>query len=157
MNSFMPQIYHTPPPPPEDSARCSPLHSTIDLLNSLIDFYEEGQLWIDEVRADLVTSSNVGDMDAVSEQNGRESHEQAASSRWVHRKNGFNLRLESLSSKPDTRKENILELFGQLIETRLESCQRVNELLHQAVVCKERVGRYFIANRLRHAAKSARA
>ncbi|KAF8351339.1 hypothetical protein F5887DRAFT_937019 [Amanita rubescens] len=122
MNSFMPQIYPTPPSPPEDSARSGSLHSTIDLLNSLIDYYEEGQLWVDEVRANLVTSSN------VSEQNGRESHE----SRWVHRKNGFNLRLESLSSKPDTRKENILELFGQLIETRLESCQR-------AVVCKERV------------------
>lgn len=138
MNSFMPHIYHTPPPPPQDSARGSPLHSTIDLLNSLIDFYEEEQLWVDEVRADLVTSSNMGDMDTVSEQNGRESRERAAS-RWVHRKNGFNLRLESLSSKPDARKENILELFGQLIETRLESCQRVNELLHQAVVCKERV------------------
>jgi len=129
MNSFMPQIYPTPPSPPEDSVRSGSLHSTIDLLNSLIDYYEEGQLWVDEVRANLVTSSNVGDVDTVSEQNGREPHE----SRWVHRKNGFNLRLESLSSKPDTRKENILELFGQLIETRLESCQRVNELLHQAV------------------------
>ncbi|KAF8745953.1 hypothetical protein AX14_004248 [Amanita brunnescens Koide BX004] len=125
----MPLAYPSPPSPAEDTGHGSPLHETMDLLESLVDFYEEEQLWVDRIRAGLVgmtsTAPGVGDtqhVDAASEQNDQELHP-TRRSRWVNR----------LDSRPDTRKERILEQFGQLIEARLESCQRVNELLQQAM------------------------
>ena len=127
MNPFMPRAYPSSPSPAEDSGRSSPLHSTINLLDTLVDFYEEEQLWVDHVRAGLMKSTADNQhVEAVSEQSSRDSSHHQPRPRWVHR--------FSPSSKPDTRKEHILEQFGQLIEARLESCQRVNELLQQAMV-----------------------
>lgn len=121
----MPLAYPSPPLPAEDTG-CSRLPSTINLLETLVEFYEEEQVWVNHIRAGLMKSTApIADNQHVdvSEQSSRESLHR---SRWVHR--------FSPSSKPDTRKEHILEQFGQLIEARLESCQRVNELLQQAMV-----------------------
>lgn len=126
MNFFMPLAYTSPPLADEDTDRSSPLHSTINLLETLVDFYEEEQLWVNRIRAGLMKSTVDNQNVDVSEQSSRESSHHQPRSRWVHR--------FSPSSKPDTRKEHILEQFGLLIEARLESCQRVNELLQQATV-----------------------
>jgi len=66
-------------------------------------------------------------------------------SRWLQRKQSFKLRLEGIgphslhrrhrrmrrdaSSEAGTR---LLELFGQLMEARMESCHRVNRLVREA-------------------------
>lgn len=66
-------------------------------------------------------------------------------SRWMQRKQSFKLRLEGIgphslhrrqrrmqrdaSSEAGTR---LLELFGQLMEARMESCHRVNRLVREA-------------------------
>ncbi|KAF8897665.1 hypothetical protein BD779DRAFT_1667606 [Infundibulicybe gibba] len=74
-----------------------------------------------------------------------------SNSRWLRRKKGFKLRLDGLS--PNTKriltthvdganhprcemaaqpKERILEMFEKIMESRMESCQRVNRLVRNA-------------------------
>ncbi|KAK2466312.1 hypothetical protein APHAL10511_001954 [Amanita phalloides] len=122
----MPLAYPAPPS----------LHASIALLDSLLNFYREEQMWVDRTRADLVTHmGNMPPIDISSEQSGRESYERSKS-RWAHRKNEFKLRLEDLSGK-DIRRSVMLDLFEELLEVRLESCERVNELVQQAVTTRD--------------------
>lgn len=121
------------------------LQSTINLHSSLVDFYQEERVWVNRVRTDLArASSRDGATDdqkpllTGSSSSSSSDQQGSSSSRWSYRKNEFGLRLDGLSSKMKEcglqQKEHILELFDKMIETRMESCQRVNELLRQAAV-----------------------
>lgn len=68
-----------------------------------------------------------------------------SSSRWMQRKQSFNLRLEGIGPQSLHRRHRrmrrdasaetgtrLLELFGQLMEARMESCHRVNRLVREA-------------------------
>lgn len=75
----------------------------------------------------------------------------STSSRWARRKRGFKLRLGGIS--PKTKRiistqsecvgqpaepysppspEDILSMYEKIIESRLESCQRINKMIHSA-------------------------
>jgi hypothetical protein len=66
-------------------------------------------------------------------------------SRWMQRKQSFKLRLEGIGPHSLHRRQRrmrrdasaeagtrLLELFGQLMEARMESCHRVNRLVREA-------------------------
>ena len=66
-------------------------------------------------------------------------------SRWMQRKQSFKLRLEGIGPHSLSRRHRrmrrdasaeagtrLLELFGQLMEARMESCHRVNRLVREA-------------------------
>ena len=66
-------------------------------------------------------------------------------SRWMQRKQSFKLRLEGIGPQSLHRRNRrmrrdataeagtrLLELFGQLMEARMESCHRVNRLVREA-------------------------
>lgn len=62
-------------------------------------------------------------------------------SRWHKRKQQFNLHLGPLSSRPPQRKRKpdvqdpgtqLLEAFGDLVNTRMQSCVRVSRMVHDA-------------------------
>jgi hypothetical protein len=66
-------------------------------------------------------------------------------SRWMQRKQSFKLRLEGIGPHSLNRRQRrmrrdasaeagtrLLELFGQLMEARMESCHRVNRLVREA-------------------------
>ncbi|KAJ2920092.1 hypothetical protein MD484_g365, partial [Candolleomyces efflorescens] len=67
-----------------------------------------------------------------------------ASTRWTKRKKGFKMRLEGLSptaqqarqplGSEDTApsREQILVMFEKMMESRIESCQRINKLVRDA-------------------------
>lgn len=70
------------------------------------------------------------------------------STRWTKRKKGFKLRLEGLSPKASQTsfarqglggsedmvpsREQILVMFEKMMESRIESCQRINKLVRDA-------------------------
>ncbi|THH10083.1 hypothetical protein EW145_g1581 [Phellinidium pouzarii] len=68
----------------------------------------------------------------------------ASSSRWLKRKQSFKLHLGSLSSSTPTRPRQqpqhngpepsaqLLELFGDLLEARMESCMRITRLVRDS-------------------------
>jgi hypothetical protein len=66
-------------------------------------------------------------------------------SRWLQRKQSFKLKLEGIGPHSLHRRQRrmqrdasaeagtrLLELFGQLMEARMESCHRVNRLVREA-------------------------
>jgi hypothetical protein len=69
-----------------------------------------------------------------------------ASTRWTKRKKGFKMRLEGLSPKAQQARqplplgsedvapsrEQILVMFEKMMESRIESCQRINKLVRDA-------------------------
>jgi len=140
----------TPPYPAPPFSPTSPnrengsLQSTINLLDSLVDFYQEERGWVDRVRTNLAHVSRddpADDQKTTGSLSSQLSDQQG--SRWSYRKNEFGLRLDGLPSKVNEcglqQKEHILELFDKMIETRMESCQRVNELLRRAADTRQRL------------------
>ena len=154
----------------------NPLKSTINLLDSLVAFYQQERMWVYRTRATLEEafenppilssnssssyqgsnngkSSNLRSFNDFNESGtssaghglGHEDHQQPT--RWMRRKKGFKLRLDGIrarrviSTQQDGQstptdqlqpREQILEMFEKMMETRMESCQRVNKLVRDA-------------------------
>ncbi|KAJ3492955.1 hypothetical protein NMY22_g20277 [Coprinellus aureogranulatus] len=87
--------------------------------------------------------------DSAREPSSGKAKDREANSRWSRRKRGFKLRLEGLSSKPKRitlaqsgqtvdsyasppSREDILAMYEKMMESRMESCQRINKLIHSA-------------------------
>lgn len=137
------------------------LKSTIALVDSLVAFYQQEQMWIYRTRASLEnafqnpspmetdmarcsapdTTAYMGYNDSAS----RPQHSQAG--RWMRRKQDFKLRIDDIRTKYFNSQqedqinvsddgplspEKILDMFDKLVEARLESCQRVNKLVRDA-------------------------
>ncbi|PFH52838.1 hypothetical protein AMATHDRAFT_1880 [Amanita thiersii Skay4041] len=173
MASSYPNSIPTPPFSPQFSQSLphdhdNPLRPTINLLDSLVTFYQQERMWVYRTRATLEHAfqddpSPCGDecsiqppaenrsLDSSARQKHKRSRSDTASSdqpasRWMHRKKRFKLRLDGLSPrhkhtatpvsqspKPGLHtREHILELFDKMIEARMESCQRVNQLVRNA-------------------------
>lgn len=142
-------------------AQEDPLKDTGLLLNSLIDSYQRRRMWVCQFRANLEsgpseapqTLSPASSEDSVYLPDDTSLRSKAndtnTNSRWTRRKRGFKLRLEGLSSKPkritlthqsdqpgDSRsppsREDILSMYEKMMESRMESCQRINKLIHSA-------------------------
>lgn len=152
------------------------LKSTINLLDSLLDFYQQECIWVYKTRASLSEISYSPSSQSDSSSNESQSSaspsppssvdtdivksepmpsppippsRSSSSSRWSHRKRGFKLRLDGIASArrrasplhrsqsasarrgPNPR-EHILELFEKMMESRMESCERVNRLVKNA-------------------------
>ena len=142
-----------------DSSTERALLSTVDLLDSLVAFYQHEQMWVYRTSASLqqafipptnepfnftqqaypnelsVDSRKYGDLDPGSSSNTQPTP-------WMRRKQEFNLRLEGIRLKRTvdtqlvTRKqqprEQILGMFEKMMEARMESCQRVRRLVQDA-------------------------
>lgn len=88
------------------------LQPAMSLLDSLVTYYEEERRWIERTRTSLAQASRDGiDNELPNQQATSESQR----------------RLVNIQQK-----EHVLEMFERMIDTRLESCQRVSELLRQA-------------------------
>jgi hypothetical protein len=178
---FSPEIDATPP------HMDSPLKSTINLLDSLVAFYQQERMWVYRTRASLEeafqdppsstgsTSGQPGDTAftlpspsslappvevesalAKTEPPSGSPHTSPTQppTRWLRRKKGFKLKLDgigprnkrTLSSQPGNQTDQyhspdapnsqsgvrILEMFENMMEARMESCQRVNRLVRKA-------------------------
>ncbi|KAF9464421.1 hypothetical protein BDZ94DRAFT_1256399 [Collybia nuda] len=158
---------------PEMSMADHPLKSTINLLDALVSFYQYERVWVCRTRAALdnaLQDSPMADVETTlpsptsetdtpledeTENETESSHGTPSfsstkpSSRWLRRKRGFKLNLESvgrhrrvstlksLNSNPPYRdnilqREQILEMFEKMMEDRLESCQRIHRLVRNA-------------------------
>ncbi|OBZ76313.1 hypothetical protein A0H81_04042 [Grifola frondosa] len=70
------------------------------------------------------------------------SEARARSTRWLHRKNGMKLKLDGIShhhrrkrphrASPSEPRARLLEMFSELMDARMESCQRVQRLVRSA-------------------------
>jgi hypothetical protein len=156
---------NSPQLPPLDAKY--PLRSTIELLDSLVTFYQRERMWVCRTRAVMEEafdgpqplesctpqeSALPSPSPSTPESDTQDIKPPLVSlrpkqppSRWVCRKQGFNLMLEGISKprrlhrtqrqlqSPDLlAKEHILHLFEKMMEDRMESCQRVNRLVRSA-------------------------
>ncbi|RDB22802.1 hypothetical protein Hypma_010046 [Hypsizygus marmoreus] len=161
-----------PTPPVSPNARSSssnitldhPLKPSIELLDNLVDFYQRERTWAGRIRASLDDAdedttfddiSNSDESDALPSppiESASGSYSQSTqSSRWLRRKKGFKLRLDSVDRKfigsagthkpmshiasrrqNHPQRERILEMFEKMMEARMESCQRVNRMIRNA-------------------------
>lgn len=157
MSSQLNSAIPTPPfSPKHDCPDQNSLQPTIQLFDSLIDFYRQQCIWASRTRTALreaaqrdtefdveyMSGSLPSPPDSTieqecSEKSSPESPKQTLS-RWQRRKTGFKLRLDGLDRKRVYRSENlvqrerILQMFEKMIEARLESCERVNRLVRNA-------------------------
>ncbi|KAM6495772.1 hypothetical protein JOM56_008478, partial [Amanita muscaria] len=92
-----------------------PLQPAMSLLDSLVTYYEEERQWIERTRTSLAQASR----DGIGQ---RPLPDQQATSESQRRLGNIQ------------QKEHVLEMFEKMIDSRLESCQRVSELLRQAEV-----------------------
>ncbi|KDR83611.1 hypothetical protein GALMADRAFT_235891, partial [Galerina marginata CBS 339.88] len=154
---FSPQNYRMP-----DENTENPLKSTVNLLDSLVAFYQHERMWVYRTRAmleDAFTTPPIMDgnneshsdpdnltvMDEGHNNPSSSSHKQSTS--WTRRKKGFKLRIDGIRSRrvistqpvgPSQQpadlppREQILEMFEKMMEARMESCQRVNKLVREA-------------------------
>ncbi|KAF8630335.1 hypothetical protein AX15_002985 [Amanita polypyramis BW_CC] len=123
----------SPSTPPRETNHNSPLHSAIDILDTLLDFYHERRIWVTRAKTDssVISSDNISDKQAGGDtQRPRTTSGWKRTEHFVSPKSGPALRSES-SSRLDEGKEIILELYDKLMETRLESCRRIHNLLEQ--------------------------
>ncbi|KAJ3517986.1 hypothetical protein NLJ89_g151 [Agrocybe chaxingu] len=161
---FSPHNYRMP-----DETTENPLRSTINLLDSLVAFYQHERMWVYRTRAMLeeafqmpplpgtahqqyLTDQHGMPMDIrmedMNDPGAAQSHQ---STRWMRRKRGFKLRLDGIrnrrviSTQPVGQgqgqeqgyeelqpRERILEMFDKMMESRMESCQRVTKLVRDA-------------------------
>ena len=127
----MSSAYPIPPfSPPKPPSKDSPLCSTIDALHSLLDFYHERRIWAARTRTDLTVVSSDNPSKQPTEGTASPELHGHLATRWAHGPASK----DGCSSGLDKRKEYMLELFDKLMETRLESCHRVQRLLQQAGV-----------------------
>ncbi|KAH9482377.1 hypothetical protein JR316_0004477 [Psilocybe cubensis] len=162
---FSPQNYRMP-----DENAENPLKSTINLLDSLVAFYQHERMWVYRTRATLEDAfqspppptddraqDNLDDISASTndEEAARYTDAQLPSTsraqsqqstRWNRRKRGFKLRIDGIrhkrviSTQPvgDQHsgqlppREHILQMFEKMMESRMESCQRVNKMIQDA-------------------------
>jgi hypothetical protein len=139
----------------------NPLKSTINILDSLVAFYQHERMWVYRTRAILEEAlPNPSIMDTTTQSISASSslpigndeapiNEPLAShqTRWMRRKKGFKLRLDGIRPKrvisaipvnqvrrPEYLhpREQLLEMFEKLMESRMESCQRINKLVRDA-------------------------
>jgi len=138
-----------------------PLKSTINLLDSLVAFYQHERMWVYRTRAMLQEAfPNPSVMDPSTQSLSASSsppmgddefftNEPLAShqTRWMRRKKGFKLRLDGIRPKrvisvipvDQVRqaeylhpREQLLEMFEKMMESRMESCQRITKLVRDA-------------------------
>ncbi|KAF9057688.1 hypothetical protein BJ165DRAFT_1422475 [Panaeolus papilionaceus] len=166
---FSPQNYRMP-----DEHTENPLKSTINLLDSLVAFYQHERMWVYRTRAMLEeafpspefmqpTKPSGQEQSIMGHHNGDQhlhvqemlleassmNNSQPPATRWMRRKKGFKLRLDGLrtgrrvitTQSPEEQeqqhdqiqsREQILEMFEKMMESRMESCQRVNKLVREA-------------------------
>jgi len=139
-----------------DEINENPLKSTINLLDSLVAFYQQERMWVYRTRAMLQEAfPNPSSADPTTQSIAASSprDEQAPSrepphqTRWTRRKKGFKLRLDGIRPKrvisaipvdqvrqPEYLhpREQLLEMFEKMMESRMESCQRINKLVREA-------------------------
>jgi len=107
--------------------------ASLDHLESLVAFYQTEQMWILQAKAIL-------DLESVTPQVILPKQEEPvynfhpSKPLWARRRNTAKLRLANLSSqnRPGRRArsaENMLRLFSNLVDSRIESCQRVAHML----------------------------
>ena len=139
-----------------------PLKSSINLLDSLVAFYQHERMWVYRTRAMLeeaFPNPSVG-MDPTIQSISASSsppmgNDEAPTNepppshqtRWSRRKKGFKLRLDGIrpkrvvsaipvdqNSQPEYihPREQLLEMFEKMMESRMESCQRINKLIRDA-------------------------
>ena len=126
---------------PSENAE-NPLVSTIGLLDSLTAFYQHERMWVYRTRAMLEqaledTSDTASTFDEQSDPAGGSPRQD---SRWMRRKQSFNLRLNGIRARRGTQnavvdqaeREQLLSMFEKMMESRMESCQRVNRLVREA-------------------------
>ncbi|KAF8165221.1 hypothetical protein B0H34DRAFT_229081 [Crassisporium funariophilum] len=155
---FSPHNYRMP-----DENADDPLKSTINLLDSLVAFYQHERMWVYRTRAMLeeafpnppiMTSPNQSSSSqstpSLADSRYNDPNEPSPShqsTRWMRRKKGFKLRLDGIrakrviSAQPMSEglqheqlqpREQILEMFEKMMESRMESCQRVTKLVRDA-------------------------
>ena len=154
----MATTYDRGPNWPNYESNENPLKSTIHLLDSLVAFYQHERMWVYHTRAKLeeafpnpsiMDPSTIQSIPASSSPPARNdetlpnetvpSHQ----SRWTRRKKGFKLRLNGIRFRPRRvisaipvdhahPREQLLEMFEKMMETRMESCQRINKLVRDA-------------------------
>ena len=138
------------------------LKSTIHLLDSLVAFYQQERMWVYRTRAILeeafpnpsiinptIQSILASSPPAKNDETPINDLEPLPSrqTRWTRRKKGFKLRLNGIRPKrivsaiPVDRvqrpeylnpREQLLEMFEKMMESRMESCQRINKLVRDA-------------------------
>ena len=146
---------------PDYESTENPLKSTIHLLDSLVAFYQNERMWVYRTRAKLeeafpdpsvmdpTTQSVPGSSSPPARKDETPINETLPSrqTRWTRRKKGFKLRLNGIRPKrvvsaipvDQDRKpeylhprEQLLEMFEKVMESRMESCQRINKLVRDA-------------------------
>lgn len=98
-----PNSIPTPPASPSQQPHDA-LESTLD---ALVAFYHHERMWVHRTRALLVVDTKLQCM------------------------RGSSLRLEGIRPAQDA-KEHILRLFDEMMGDRIESCQRINQLVRSA-------------------------
>ncbi|KAH9999309.1 hypothetical protein BJV77DRAFT_1058366 [Russula vinacea] len=132
----------TPPFSPPQTLTDAPADTSVVLLNSLVSFYQQESLWVHRTRAALELALTANAEPTTPPPPTGKAH---AKSRWLQRKQSFKLRLEGIGPHSLHRRQRrmqrdasaeagtrLLELFGQLMEARMESCHRVNRLVREA-------------------------
>ena len=131
------------------------LKSTINLLDSLIAYYQHERMWVYRTRATLEEAfPNPSIMDPTTQSspspptgNDEVPINEPHQTRWTRRKKEFKLRLDGIRPKrmifavpadqvqqPEYLhpREQLLDLFEKMMESRMESCQRINKLVRDA-------------------------
>lgn len=131
-----------------DNSTKNTLLSTVNVLDSLVAFYQHKRMWVYQSSAALqqafsLPQSNSSSVDNRTCQDNTSPHKQYPT-RWTSRKQEFKLRLEGIRSQriinthpiPQSEqlksREQILSMFENMMETRMESCQRVRRLVQDA-------------------------
>jgi len=129
--------------------------SSINVLDSLLGFYQQEQMWVYRTRASLELAFSQGPDEASGSDPLPSTSEELnvtlvktespvsppiSSTRWFRRKKKYNLKLEGIGlrgrrkppSKGHQNRVQILEMFESMVEARMESCQRINKLVRNA-------------------------
>jgi hypothetical protein len=142
---------------PDYESTENPLKSTIHLLDSLVAFYQHERMWVYRTRAMLeeafpnpsVMDPTVTTQSIPASPSPPAPHNEPLPShqtRWMRRKKDFKLRLNGIRFRPKRAipvdqirqpeylhpREQLLETFEKMMESRMESCQRINKLVRDA-------------------------
>ena len=157
----MATTYDRGPNWPNYQSNENPLKSTIHLLDSLVTFYQHERMWVYRTRAmleeafpnptvmDPTTQSNLASSSPPAKNDEAPINEPLPSrqTRWTRRKKGFKLRLNGIRPKRVVSaipvdqvrqlehlhpRDQLLEMFEKMMESRMESCQRINKLVRDA-------------------------
>ncbi|SJL01791.1 uncharacterized protein ARMOST_05114 [Armillaria ostoyae] len=111
------------------------LRSPLTNLDSLVSFYQQERMWIRRTRAELQDSDDddEGPSPRPSPTPSPElpSPKSPHSSRWIRRKKDLKLKLAALPRRP-THSLRVLDMYESIMQSRMESCQRINRLIRNA-------------------------